>query len=72
MAFILPYDKFRGGVAQEPWHLSYLPLSQNYQQAYTEALLAKVLLNSDIQGKALLLNMLPELYQRYIVNVADA
>jgi LAS superfamily LD-carboxypeptidase LdcB len=70
--FFLPYDKFRGGVAQEPWHLSYLPLSQHYQQAYTEALLAETLLNSDIQGKTLLIELLPELYQRYIVNVADA
>ncbi len=70
--FFLPYDKFRGGVAQEPWHLSYLPLSQYYQQSFTEALLAKTLLNSNIQGKALILELLPELYQRYIVNVANA
>ncbi|WP_223270300.1 M15 family metallopeptidase [Colwellia sp. C1TZA3] len=68
--FFLPYNKFRGGVAQEPWHLSYLPLSQHYQQAHTEALLAATLLNSDIQGKTLLLELLPDLYQRYIVNVA--
>ena len=70
--FFLPYDKFRGGVAQEPWHLSYRPLSQHYQQAYTEALLAETLLNTDIQGKALLLEMLPELYQGYIINIAEA
>ncbi|MFT6691888.1 MAG: LAS superfamily LD-carboxypeptidase LdcB [Colwellia sp.] len=70
--FFLPYDKFRGGVAQEPWHLSYLPLSKHYQQVYTEALLAETLLNSEIKSKSLLLSLLPELYQRYIVNVADA
>jgi LAS superfamily LD-carboxypeptidase LdcB len=69
--FFLPYDKFRGGVAQEPWHLSYQPLSQHFQQAYTEALLAETLLNTDIQGKALLLKILPELYQRYIINIAE-
>ena len=70
--FFLPYDKFRGGVAQEPWHLSYLPLSQHYQQAYTQELLRATLDNSDIAGKALLLDLLPELYQRYIINVANA
>jgi LAS superfamily LD-carboxypeptidase LdcB len=69
--FFLPYDEFRGGVAQEPWHLSYRPLSQHYQQAYTEALLAETLLNTDIQGKALLLQILPELYQRYVINIAE-
>ncbi len=68
--FFLPYDKFRGGVAQEPWHLSYLPLSQHYQQAYSQELLAKTLVNSDIQGKRQLMSILPELYQRYIVNIA--
>lgn len=69
--FFLPYDKFRGGVAQEPWHLSYMPLSQHYQQAYTEALLAETILNSEIKGKDLLLALLPALYQRYIANIAD-
>lgn len=69
--FFLPYDKFRGGVAHEPWHLSYLPLSQHYQQTYTEALLAKTLLNSNIQGKELILKLLPQLYQRYITNIAS-
>jgi LAS superfamily LD-carboxypeptidase LdcB len=69
--FFLPYDKFRGGVAQEPWHLSYMPLSQQYQALYTESILAKALSNTDIQGKALLLKLLPELYRRYIVNIAE-
>lgn len=69
--FFLPYDKFRGGVAQEPWHLSYMPLSQQYQALYTESTLAKALSNADIQGKALLLKLLPELYRRYIVNIAE-
>jgi len=68
--FFLPYDKFRGGVAQEPWHLSYSSLSQPYQQAYSEELLANTIVHSDIKGKARLLALLPELYQRYIVNVA--
>ena len=70
--FFMPYDKFRGGVAQEPWHLSYLPLSEKYKAAYSEKLLAETLLNSDIQGKDVLLHLLPELYQRYIVNIAEA
>ena len=70
--FFLPYDKFRGGVAQEPWHLSYLPLSKEYKKVYSEKLLAETLLNTDIQGKNELLHLLPELYQRYIINTAEA
>ena len=68
--FFLPYDKFRGGVAQE--HLSYLPLSKEYKKVYSEKLLAETLLNTDIQGKNELLHLLPELYQRYIINTAKA
>lgn len=70
--FFLPYDKFRGGVAQEPWHLSYLSLSKEYKKVYSEKLLAETLLNTDIQGKNELLHLLPELYQRYIINTAKA
>ncbi|MGK2232174.1 MAG: LAS superfamily LD-carboxypeptidase LdcB [Colwellia sp.] len=70
--FFLPYDKFRGGVAQEPWHLSYLPLSKEYKKFYSEKLLAETLLSTDIQGKNELLHLLPELYQRYIINTAEA
>ncbi|MGB1262174.1 MAG: M15 family metallopeptidase [Cognaticolwellia sp.] len=70
--FFLPYDKFRGGVAQEPWHLSYRPLSQHFQQSYNQELLRNTLVNSDIAGKAILLDLLPELYQGYIINVASA
>lgn len=69
--FYLPYDKFRGGVAQEPWHLSYLPLSEQYQQAYNLELLTATLTHSEIKPKKQLLAILPELYQRYIMNVAD-
>lgn len=30
--FFRPYDRDRGGVAPEPWHLSYAPLSQLFDQ----------------------------------------
>lgn len=68
--FYFPYNKFRGGVATEPWHLSYQPLASQYQKLHSIALLARVISESDIQGKKQLLQLLPELYQRYISNVA--
>jgi LAS superfamily LD-carboxypeptidase LdcB len=68
--FYFPYDKFRGGVAAEPWHLSYKSIASQYQQQHSEALLAQVIVNSDIQGKTQLLQLLPELYQRYVSNIA--
>ncbi len=69
--FYFPYDKFRGGIAAEPWHLSYHPIAKLYQQQHNEILLAHTIANSDIQGKIQLLRLLPELYQRYVSNVAS-
>jgi LAS superfamily LD-carboxypeptidase LdcB len=69
--FYFPYDKFRSGVAAEPWHLSYQPIAKQYQQQHSETLLAQTIANSDIQGKIQLLRLLPELYQRYVCNVAS-
>lgn len=68
--FYFPYDQFRGGVAAEPWHLSYMPIARQYQQAYNEALLEKVILDSNIDNQSVLIALIPELYQRYICNVA--
>ncbi|WP_085297094.1 M15 family metallopeptidase [Cognaticolwellia mytili] len=69
--FYFPYNKFRGGVAAEPWHLSYQPIAKQYQHQHSETLLAHTIANSDIQGKIELLRSLPNLYQRYICNVAS-
>ncbi len=68
--FYFPYDEFRGGVAAEPWHLSYQPIAEQYQKFHNLTLLEQVITESDIQGKEQLLQLLPELYQRYINNVA--
>lgn len=69
--FYFPYDKFRGGVAAEPWHLSYHPIASQYQQLHNISLLENIITESDILGKDQLLQLLPELYQRYISNVAS-
>jgi LAS superfamily LD-carboxypeptidase LdcB len=66
--FYFPYQSFQGGVAAEPWHLSYAPISIKYQQSYTEELLEQTLLESEISAKTILLALVPELYKRFISN----
>lgn len=66
--FYFPYASFKGGVAQEPWHLSYAPIARQYQQAFDIDLLAKELLNSNILGKAPIIEHLPSIAERYIKN----
>lgn len=64
--FFLPFAKANGGVAVEPWHLSYQPLADNYARQLTPALLAAALAEQDIHGKADILSQLDEIFSRFI------
>lgn len=70
--FYFPYATFQGGVAQEPWHISYLPLAQQYQQRFDITLLSQTLNNSNIQGKEVIIENLDNIAKRYINNVCQA
>ncbi|PKG81952.1 D-alanyl-D-alanine carboxypeptidase [Colwellia sp. 75C3] len=70
--FYFPYARFQGGVAKEPWHLSYLPLAQQYQQAFDVELLTQALKNSAILGKDVIIENIDDIANRYINNVCDA
>lgn len=70
--FYLPYATFQGGVAKEPWHLSYLPLAQQYQQAFDIDLLVQALKNSTILGKQVIIDNIDDIAKRYINNVCVA
>ena len=67
--FYFPYDCYRGGIAHEPWHLSFAPLADQYQQQLTVDLLADTIKKSTIEGKLTVLDHLDEIYQNYIINI---
>ena len=67
--FYFPYDSFRGGIAAEPWHLSYAPIAQQYQSALTIEQLQQHLVQTDIGGKQAIIDNLPSLFEHYINNV---
>ncbi|NQY87131.1 MAG: M15 family metallopeptidase [Colwellia sp.] len=69
--FYLPYDCYRGGVAAEPWHLSFAPLAKQYQATFTLQALQECLINSDIASKAVIIDNLTEIAKRYINNTCD-
>ena len=70
--FYFPYLSFQGGIAREPWHLSYLPVAQDFQQAFDIKLLSQVLSNSQLLGKEIIINNLDDIAKRYINNVCPA
>jgi len=68
--FYRPYDRDRGGVGPEPWHLSYRPLAQQYAGVLTEAALRELWQGHALQGKDVVLGNLPMIYQRFVCAVA--
>jgi len=70
--FFRPYTTDRGGVAPEPWHLSYANVARRAQAALSLDSLHAVLTASDIEGKDAVLATLARSYSNYVVNVDAA
>jgi hypothetical protein len=64
--FYRPYAQDRGGIAPEPWHLSYSPLAKTFAQQLTVQLLRQQLEQTDLELKQTVLAHLDEIYQRFI------
>ncbi|HTT41272.1 MAG TPA: M15 family metallopeptidase [Burkholderiales bacterium] len=69
--FYRPYDRDRGGVAPEPWHLSYAPVSTAAQQQLSVEIIADALRGSELLCKHLVLERLPDFYVRFVANVSE-
>lgn len=69
--FFRPYSSDLGGVAPEPWHLSYAPLSRDFLEMLSVDSLREVLSTADIALKERVLERLPELFARYTLRVAS-
>lgn len=64
--FFRPYAQDRGGIAPEPWHLSYAPLANLFAQQLTPELLRRQLEQTDLELKQTVLENLDEIYQRFV------
>ncbi|WP_298443391.1 M15 family metallopeptidase [uncultured Ferrimonas sp.] len=68
--FYRPYQQALGGVAPEPWHLSYAPVSAHLLNQFDLSLLEHTLSHSDIKLKASILAQLPGLVEQYCYRIA--
>lgn len=66
--FYRPYVLDSGGIAPEPWHLSYAPVANRYARQRTERCLRAHLETADIALKTTVLEHFSALYQRYMAN----
>lgn len=67
--FFRPYSQYQGGVAAEPWHLSYQPLSDAYLQQFNLLMLQQAIAQSSLIEKPLIEHYLPDIFQRYVLNI---
>ena len=64
--FVRPYAVDRGGVAPEPWHLSYAPVANLFQQQLRVEALYALVEASDLLLKEAVLANLDDIYERFI------
>lgn len=67
--FFRPYRTDRGGYCPEPWHISYAPVATLALEQLSLAVLRQAIAGSDVLGKQLILDRLPEIYTRYLLNI---
>jgi LAS superfamily LD-carboxypeptidase LdcB len=70
--FFLPYDRDRGGVQPEPWHLSFAPVAGPALAVMSVDLLTEALSSAELAGRDTVVAELPRLYERYVTAVAAA
>ncbi len=67
--FFRPYRRDMGGVATEPWHLSYRPLAEGYLESLDVSVLSHHLDSQPIALKQTILSSIDEIYERFICNI---
>lgn len=70
--FFLPYREFQGGVAAEPWHISYQPLASVYLANFNADILRQCLLQHPLAEQQLVLTHLDAIFNRYVANICLA
>lgn len=68
-AFFRPYLKDCGGVAREPWHLSFRPLADACLTSLTPEQLLTQVSEHDMALKSAVIEHFDEIYERFVVNV---
>lgn len=68
--FFRPYAIDNGGVAPEPWHLSYRRLASRYAGLISKDRLFQLVKNSEISLQAAILENLDIIHDRFVTNIS--
>ena len=66
--FNRPYAEYKGGIAREPWHLSFHASADKMIAQLNEQALLNNLRKSNILGLESIVVNMPEIYQRFVLN----
>nr|WP_268820159.1 M15 family metallopeptidase [Paraglaciecola sp. G1-23] len=66
--FNRPYHTYKGGVAAEPWHLSFMPIAQKIEAQLDISLLKQTLINSGIEEPKLIIENLEIIFNQFVLN----
>lgn len=64
--FFRPYVRPSGGVAPEPWHLSFAPAAAKWQKILEKTQLLELVMSLDIELKDVVARHFDEIYERFI------
>jgi LAS superfamily LD-carboxypeptidase LdcB len=67
--FFRPYDRNRGGVAPERWHLSHAPVADPCEESLTLDILRATVTGSGLELEATVLEHLDEIHERFVINI---
>ena len=67
--FYRPYQSFLGGVAVEPWHISFAPIAHEALQQLKQADILQLIDNNNVVGKDLVRQELPNIYNKFVLNI---
>lgn len=67
--FFRPFAEDKGGIARELWHLSHRAASKAFERNVSMTELTNTISNSDIEGKATIVDNIEEIFYRYILNL---
>jgi hypothetical protein len=70
--FFRPFNEDKGGVACELWHLSHRAVATEFEQALSLTELTTAIKHSSIEGKAVVLQHIDEIYYRYVLNRGES
>ena len=69
--FFRPYKSYCGGVAKEPWHLSFKPVAEAAaNQSNAKLILEELKQNKALECRETLCEQFPQLYERFVTNIS--